>query len=69
MRTKEALEKMPQKNRDYLENLKEHIKRAEVSRQFNLADEFRSVGKGYIKGMVDCGAIEDFKPIWCWFTL
>lgn len=69
MRTKEMLDRLPAKNREYLENLKKHIKQAQMVNQFDLADEFKSVGKGYIKGMVDCGVIDDFKPMWCWFTL
>ena len=69
MRTREMLDKMPTKNREYLERLKEHIKCAQRVNQFNLVDEFKSVGKGYIKGMVDCGVVDDFKVVWCWFTL
>lgn len=69
MRTKEMLAKMPNKHREYLENLRENIKRAKAVNQNNLVDEFRAVGKGYIKGLFDCGAIDDFKTVWCWFTL
>lgn len=69
MRTWEMLDQMPNKSREYLENLKNHIKRAEMDGQYGLRDEFKSVGKGYIKGLVDCGAVKDFKTVWCWFTL
>lgn len=69
MRTREMLDKMPNKHREYLENLRENIKRAKAVYQDNLVDEFRAVGKGYIKGLVDCGVIDDFKTVWCWFTL
>lgn len=69
MRTKKMLDKMPEKNRRYLENLREHIRQARMTREDRLVDEFKSVGKGYIKGLVDCGVVEDFKTVWCWFTL
>ena len=69
MRTQEMLERMPKKNRDYLENLKDSMKKMKEIGQSKVADEYKQVGKGYIKGMVDCGVLEDFKPCWCWFTL
>lgn len=69
MRTQEMLEEMSTEQREYLESLKENIKRAKMANQNRLVDEFRSMGKGYIKGLVDCGVIKDFKTAWCWFTL
>lgn len=69
MRTQEMLEEMSTEQREYLESLKENIKRAKMVNQNSLVDEFRSMGKGYIKGLVDCGVIKDFKTAWCWFTL
>lgn len=69
MRTREMLDKMPKKNRDYLENLKEAIKKMRDMHHLDVAEEYKQVGKGYIKGMVDCGVVDDFKCVWCWFTL
>lgn len=69
MKTKEMLEKMPNKQREYLENLQENIKRAKTVRQYDLADEFKAVAKRYIKALADCGVVDDFKTVWCWFTL
>ena len=61
---------MPRKNREYLETLREAIKKAkEIGGLDHYAEEHRNVAKGYIKAMVDCGVIDDFKVIWCWFTL
>lgn len=69
MRTREMLDKMPKKNRDYLENLKDSMRKMKDMGHSMVADEYKQVGKGYIKGMVDCGVIDDFKTAWCWFTL
>ena len=69
MRTQEMLEHLPSKHRDYLETLKENIARAKTEDQIRYVEEHRSVAKGYIKALVDCGVVEDFKTVWCWFTL
>lgn len=69
MNTKEMLMSLPEKNRAYLENLKSSIIKMRDARQDKVADEYRNVGKGYIKGMVDCGVIDNFKTTWCWFTV
>lgn len=69
MRTKEMLTKMPDKCKFYLESLRDNIKQAKLVRQDHVADELKAMGKGYIKGLVDCGVIDDFKVAWCWFTL
>lgn len=66
MRTKEMLERLPQKNRAYLDNIKETIKKAD---DIGMKKELKATARGYIKGLVDCGVIDDFKPLWCWFTL
>ncbi len=69
MRTQEMLAKMPNKQYEYLRNLKEQIKRAREENQNKLAEQFKATARGYIKGMVDAGIVEDFKSVWCWFTL
>ena len=60
---------LPQKNKEYLENLKASITKMRESGNYKVADEYKQVGKGYIKGMVDCGVIDNFKTAWCWFTV
>jgi hypothetical protein len=69
MRTKEILEKMPSKNRAYLETLRSDMQLIEQRRDSAMVKEIRAVGRGYIKALVDCGVIDDFKIVWCWFTL
>ena len=69
MRTQEMLNGLPEKNRKYLETLKEDIKKLKAMNQNKVADDYKATGKGYIKGLVDCGVVDDFKTVWCWFTL
>lgn len=69
MTTKEMLLSLPEKNRAYLENLKASIAKMKEAGQGKVADEYKNVGKGYIKGLVDCGVIDNFKTAWCWFTV
>jgi hypothetical protein len=56
---------MTEKNRKYLENLKDAVRK--LKDHPNVAEMYMNVGKGYIKGMVDCGVIENFKETWDWF--
>jgi hypothetical protein len=69
MRTKEMLEKMPNKQREYLESLREGVKRAKAGNLNQLAEEHKTIAKGYIRALVDLGVVDDFKTVWCWFTL
>lgn len=69
MRTQEMLEQMPSEQRKYLESLKEAVKRAKAGNLEHLAEEHKTVAKGYIRALVDLGVVKDFKTVWCWFTL
>lgn len=69
MKTKEMLEQLPSNHREYLENLKADMAKAQQNNQHTLVKERRAVATGYIKCLVDCGVIDEFKPLWCWFTL
>ena len=69
MKTADALAQLPQKNREYLEGLRENVRRAEAVKNYHCIESFRAVARGYIRCLVDCGVISEFKPIWCWFTL
>lgn len=69
MKTADALAKLPQKNREYLEGLRDNINRAKAVDNRNCIESFRAVARGYIRCLVDCGVIDDFKTIWIWFTL
>ena len=64
----EILEQLPNNHRVYLETLKADIVKANQIRRFSMAKEYRSVATGYIKCLVDCGVIDEFKPLWCWFN-
>lgn len=68
MRTQEMLNMMPKKHRDYLETLKADLVKIESRKNRQMYAEYKSVAKGYIKCLVDCGVIPDFKTAWCWFT-
>ena len=69
MRTKKMLEQLPSIHREYLENLRTAIQSAKDVSRPNLAESYKSVGRGYIKCLVDCGVVDSFKTVWCWFTL
>lgn len=69
MTTKQMLEKLPDKNRWYLESIKKSIHDADRDGQYQFVVEMKSLGRGYIRGLVDCGVVDDFKTVWCWFTL
>lgn len=69
MNTKEMLMSLPEKNRKYLDNLKLDIEKMRETGNWKIANEYENVGKGYIKGLVDCGVIDNFKTAWCWFTV
>ena len=69
MKTAEALNQLPPKCRQYLETLKTSLKRIEEYHDTAMWKEYRAVARGYIRALVDCGIIEDFKPIWIWFTV
>lgn len=69
MRTQMMLEQMPKKNREYLENLKDTMRQMRERGSVKVAEDYKQIGKGYIKSMVDCGVIDDFKTAWCWFTI
>lgn len=69
MKTREMLDKMPSKNRKYLDDLREHIRQAKAKGLDSYVQEHKATGRGYIKALVDCGVIDDFKTAWCWFTL
>ena len=68
MKTADALAQLPQKNRKYLETLKADLKKIEAYHDTVMWKEYRAVARGYIKGLVDSGVIDDFKPIWIWFN-
>lgn len=67
-RTREMLDTMPKKNRDYLDNLKSAMAKMRDNGYEKVEKEYKNVGKGYIKGMVDCGILDSFKVAWCWFS-
>lgn len=69
MRTAEVLESLPSVNREYLENLKRGLARAKAENRQTMAKEYKSAGTGYIKALVDCGVVKEFKPLFCWLTL
>lgn len=69
MRTQEMLEQLPNKQREYLLTLKDNIAKAKAENQIRYIEEHRSCARGYIKALVDCGVVKDFKTVWCWFTL
>ena len=69
MRTQEMLDKMPTKNREYLETLKADIGVMKQRQDSEMVKEYKAYGKGYIRALVDCGVVKDFKTVWCWFTV
>ena len=46
-----------------------YIEKMRETGNWKIANEYENVGKGYIKGLVDCGVIDNFKITWCWFTV
>lgn len=69
MTTREMLEKINGKHRDYLNTLKADIKIAEGRGYDSLVKEYKAVARGYIRCLVECGVIDNFKTAWCWFTV
>lgn len=69
MTTKETLNSLPKKHREYLERLKSDLVIINERHNSQMYAEYRAVAKGYIKALVDCGVIENFKTLWTWFTL
>lgn len=69
MKTADALNQLPPKCKEYLETLKKDVAKVEAFAGKSMWKEYRAVARGYIKGLVDSGVIDDFKPIWIWFTL
>lgn len=69
MATRETLNNLPKKHRDYLERLKSDLVIIKERQDSQMYAEYRAVAKGYIKALVDCGVIENFKTLWAWFTL
>ncbi len=69
MNTREMLEKLPDNHKAYLEGLKADISTAQEKGHTDLVKEYRAVARGYIRCLVECGIIGNFKTAWCWFTV
>lgn len=70
MKTADALKQLSDKHRAYLETLKENMRKTEgIAEYSSYRNEIKATARGYIRCLVDCGVIDDFKPIWIWFTL
>lgn len=69
MKTSEMLEKISGKHEDYLRLLKADIAKAETNGQRDLVKEYKATARGYIRCLVECSIIDDFKAAWCWFTV
>lgn len=76
MRVAEMLATLPNNHRTNLERLKADIARfnemakdEHASIKYDtLIREYKGVAKGYIRCLVECGVIDNFKTAWCWFT-
>ena len=69
MSTREMLEKLPDNHKAYLEGLKADISIAQENGHTDLVKEYRAVARGYIRCLVECGIVADFRKLWIWFTI
>ena len=69
MTTRETLNNLPKKHREYLERLKADLVIIKERQDSRMYAEYKAVAKGYIKALVDCGVIDNFRTLWTWFTL
>lgn len=69
MNTREMLEKLPDNHKAYLKRLKADISTAQEKGQTDLVKEYRAVARGYIRCLVECSIVADFKKLWIWFTI
>ncbi len=64
MRTQEMLDNLPANHFEYLKTLRSDMANTETGKQRDL---IREHARGYIRCLVDCGVVKDFKAAWCWF--
>ena len=69
MRTAEMLRMLPANHKAYLDGLKADIAKVNEMGHDDLVKEYKAVARGYIRCLVECGIIDNFKTAWCWFTL
>jgi hypothetical protein len=67
--TREVLDNLPKKHKDYLERLKSDLVIINERHDSKMYAEYRAIAKGYIKALADCGVIDSFRTLWTWFTL
>lgn len=69
MRTQEMLNSLPDYSLGYLKALRSDMRKAESAGDHVLASDLKAEGRGYIRCLVGCGVIDNFRTLWCWFTL
>ena len=69
MRTAEMLKNLPENHRAYLETLKANIRKGSEMNKPDYVKEVRDIAKGYIRCLVECNVVKDFKTVWIWFTV
>lgn len=67
-RTQQELNKLPQKQLDYLIYLRDNMRRFYNEDNLKVGNECRHAARGYIKCLEDCG-VASFNILWAWFTL
>lgn len=71
MKTADILNKLSDKQIAHLKTISDGIKKLDEQGHKNVAECYKYTARGYIKGLVDGGVInqEDFRGVWSWFTL
>lgn len=69
--TREVLNTMTEAQVNYLRRLKENVKIGTERDQHLFSEQAKATARGYIRGLIDSGVLEenDFRTVWCWFTL
>lgn len=63
----DMLEKIDGKHLDYLNRLISHIEIAKRDGHDKIREKYETEASGYIRCLVECGVIDNYKTAWTWF--